>query len=124
LETVDLVERARFGGAYIFKYSPRPGTVSYYKYRDEIPPEEKQRRLEYLLSLQKSITAEENKRRVGQVVEVLVECETKPNSGRYLGKTRDNKTVIFPAEPELVGELVEVKVEEASVAGLFGHVVR
>jgi tRNA-2-methylthio-N6-dimethylallyladenosine synthase len=124
LETVDLVERARFGGAYIFKYSPRPGTVSYYKYRDEIPPEEKQRRLEYLLSLQKSITAEENKRRVGQVVEVLVECETKPNSGRYLGKTRDNKSVIFPAEPELVGELVEVKVEEASVAGLFGHVVR
>jgi len=123
LETVDLVRRARFGGAYIFKYSPRPGTVSYYKYRDEVPPEEKQRRLEHLLSLQKSITAEENRKRVGQVVEVLVEGRAKPNSREYLGKTRDNKTVIFPAEPEMVGELVKVKVEGASVAGLFGRIV-
>ncbi len=123
LETVDLVKKARFGGAYIFKYSPRPGTISFYKWPDAIPPEEKQRRLEYLLSLQKHITDEENRRLLGETVEVLVEGPTRPHSDRYLGKTRDNKTVIFPGNPEMVGTLVPVLVEEAGVAGLFGRVL-
>jgi len=123
LETADLVERARFGGAYIFKYSPRPGTISYYKYSDDVPPKEKQRRLEHLLKLQKRITDEENRKRVGELVEVLVEGPAKPGSGDYLGKSRQNKTVIFSAGPELVGTLVKVKVEEAGVAGLFGTVI-
>jgi len=60
-QTADLLRRARFGGAYIFKYSPRPGTISYYKYQDDVPAEEKQARLAYLLELQKRITAEENR---------------------------------------------------------------
>jgi len=123
-ETVDLVKRARFGGAYIFKYSPRPGTVSTYKWPDAVPPEEKQQRLEYLLSIQKQITTEENQKYVGQTVEVLVEGEAKPGSGRYLGKTRNKITVLFPGKPEWVGEFVWVKVDEASVAGLFGQVVK
>lgn len=122
-ETVDLVKKARFGGAYIFKYSPRPKTVSYYKWPDAVPPEEKQRRLEHLLQLQKRITAEENRKYVGRTVEVLVEGEAKPGSGRYLGKTRNKITTIFPGRPEWVGEFVKVRVEEASVAGLFGAVV-
>jgi tRNA-2-methylthio-N6-dimethylallyladenosine synthase len=120
-ETVDLVKRARFGGAYIFKYSPRPGTISYYKYGDDVPPEEKQRRLEHLLRLQKQIVEEENKRRVGDVVEVLVEGPAKPGSQSVLGKTRDGKTVVFPGGPEMIGTFVHVRVEEGSVAGLFGR---
>lgn len=122
-ETVDLVKKARFGGAYIFKYSPRPGTVSYYKWPDPVPPEEKQRRLEYLLQLQKQIVAEDNQKRVGQIVEVLVEGEAKPGSGQLLGKTRDNKAVVFPGKPEWIGEFVWVRVESATVAGLFGEAV-
>lgn len=118
-ETVDLVRRARFGGAFIFKYSPRPATVAFYKYRDIVPPEEKQRRLEILLNLQKQITAEENRRRVGQTVEVLVEGPAR-HAGLFMGKTRDHKTVVFSAPEDLTGELVAIKVTEASVAGLMG----
>lgn len=123
LETVDLVKRARFGGAYIFKYSPRPGTISYYKYEDDVPPEEKQRRLEHLLQLQKRITDEENRKRVGETAEVLVEGPAKQRS-HFLGKTRDNKTVIFPGSGEMIGTLVDVEIEEGGVAGLIGRVVR
>ncbi len=122
-ETVDLVKRARFGGAFIFKYSPRPGTVAYYKYRDTVPEEEKQRRLEILLALQKQITDEENRKRVGQRVEVLVEGPARAQ-GFVMGKTRDNRTVIFEGSSDLIGELVTVKITDGSVAGLVGKRVR
>lgn len=123
LETVDLVHKARFGGAFIFKYSPRPGTISYYKYPDLIPRQEKQRRLEHLLQIQKQITEEENRRRVGQTVEVLVEGEARTGSDRYLGKTRDNKTVLFLGSADMVGTFAHVVIEQAGVAGLFGRVI-
>lgn len=123
-ETVDLMVRARFGGAFIFKYSPRPGTIGSLKYGDPVPPEEKQRRLEHLLQLQKRITAEGNRSRVGETVEVLVEGPARSGSDRFLGKTRDNKTVTFPGMSQVVGTLVEVDVREGSVAGLSGQVRR
>ena len=120
-ETVDLVKKARFGGAFIFKYSPRPRTVSYYKYEDDVSPQEKQRRLEILLNLQKRIAEEENKKRIGQVVEVLVEGRNKPDSNLFYGKTRDNKTVVFEGKDDLIGQFVHVTVRDASVAGLMGE---
>ena len=125
-ETVDLVEKARFGGAFIFKYSPRPGTISYYKYADDVPDDEKQRRLEHLLDLQKRITDEENRQRVGETVEVLVEGPAKRKNDspdRYLGKTRDNRTVLFEGSDDMVGSRVNVAIDEGSVAGLVGRVV-
>lgn len=123
LETVDLIEKARFGGAFIFKYSPRPGTISYYKYPDAVPPEEKQRRLEHLLDLQKQITDEGNRTKVGGMVEVLVEGQARSGLDRYLGKTRNNKTVLFSGRPEMIGTFAQVAIEKAGVSGLFGHVV-
>lgn len=122
-ETVDLVERVRFGGAFIFKYSPRPGTISDYKHPDHVPLEEKQRRLEHLLHIQKRITDEENRTWVGKMAEVLVEGPARTSLGRYRGKTRDNKTVLFPGRPEMTGTFVKVTVENAGVAGLLGRVV-
>lgn len=122
-ETVDLVKRARFGGAFIFKYSPRPKTVAFYKYRDTVPEDEKQRRLEVLLTLQKQITDEENRKRVGQIVEVLVESPAR-SQGFVMGKTRDHRTVVFEGASDLIGELVHVKITQGSVAGLTGELVR
>jgi tRNA-2-methylthio-N6-dimethylallyladenosine synthase len=120
-ETVDLVKRAHFSGAFIFKYSPRPGTIAFYKYRDTISDEEKQRRLDILLTLQKQITNEENRKRVGQTVEVLVEGPARAH-GLMMGKTRDHKTVVFETTEELIGELVHVKITDGSVAGLSGQI--
>ncbi|OGF53695.1 MAG: tRNA (N6-isopentenyl adenosine(37)-C2)-methylthiotransferase MiaB [Candidatus Fraserbacteria bacterium RBG_16_55_9] len=122
-ETADLVEKARFGGAFIFKYSPRPGTISYYKHPDTVPLEEKQRRLEHLLHVQKRITDEENRAWVRRTVEILVEGRARTSLGRYLGKTRDSKTVLFPGRPEMIGTFAKVAVEDAGASGLFGRVV-
>ena len=122
-ETVDLVKQARFGGAFIFKYSPRPGTIAYYKYQDIVPDDEKQRRLEILLTLQKQIADEENRQRVGQTLEVLVEGPARAQ-GLLMGKTRDNRTVVFEGASDLIGELVHVKITQGSVAGLAGELVR
>lgn len=123
-ETIDLVKKSRFGGAYIFKYSPRPGTVSFYKFKpdQEIVDTEKQRRLEILLHLQKAITLEENKQRIGERVEVLADGHARAGDPNlYLGKTRDSKAVVFYSLKNPIGQLVNVRVQEASVAGLQGE---
>lgn len=121
-QTVDLVERARFGGAFIFKYSPRPGTISYLKYEDDVPLAEKQRRLETLLTIQKRISAEENQAQVGRKCEVLTERCAR-DKRRMLGKTRSNRTVLFEGPPSLIGQLVNVRIQAADIGGLYGEVV-
>jgi len=124
LETVDLVEKSRFGGAYIFKYSPRPGTISFYKYEDDVPTEEKQRRLVHLLDIQKKITDEENRKRIGERLEVLVEKQARAEHGGMIGKSRDHRTVIFPGSEEMAGTFVDVDVHDGGITGLFGNVVQ
>jgi len=124
-ETVDLVKKARFGGAYIFKYSPRPGTVSFYKFKldPEVTDAEKQRRLEILLAVQRQVTYEENQKRIGQTVEVLAEGHARAGDPHlYLGKSRDNKAVVFRSLINPIGTMVNVRVREASVAGLQGEI--
>lgn len=121
-QTVDLMEKARFDGAFIFKYSPRPGTISYLKYEDDVPLETKQARLEKLLVMQKQISEEQNKATIGKTYEVLVEKMAR-DQVRLLGKTRPNKTVLFHGDPSLIGQRVSVKINEADMGGLYGEVI-
>ncbi|MFQ5795345.1 MAG: tRNA (N6-isopentenyl adenosine(37)-C2)-methylthiotransferase MiaB [Candidatus Bipolaricaulia bacterium] len=124
-ETVDLVKRARFGGAFIFKYSPRPGTISYVRYRDGngIPDaQEQQRHLETLLNLQRSINEQENQKRIGEELTVLAEGRAKTGRGLY-GRTRDNKTAVFDGPPDWIGEFVQVRVERANAGSLYSRVL-
>lgn len=119
-ETVDLVQRARFGGAYIFKYSPRPGTISHVKHRDDVPLADKQRRLQRLLAVQKAITAEENRAQIGGTFEVLIEGVARDRT-RLRGKTRSNKTVLFPGEVNRIGTRLQLQVTGADVGGLYAE---
>ncbi len=121
-QTVDLMQQARFDGAFIFKYSPRPGTISYLKYEDDVPFETKQARLEKLLVMQKQISEEQNEATIGKTYEVLVEKMAR-DQVRLLGKTRPNKTVLFPGNPSLIGKLVNVKINDADMGGLYGEVI-
>lgn len=117
-ETVDLVERARFGSAFIFKFSPRPGTIAATKYGDPIPDEVKRRRHQELLELQRRISEEESRRLIGRKVEVLVEHSV---DGKLRGRSRDHRTVLFPGEERLLGELVRVKVVGTAGGTLLGR---
>jgi tRNA-2-methylthio-N6-dimethylallyladenosine synthase len=120
--TLDLIEQAEFGTVYVAAYSPRPGTQAA-RLPDDVPPEEKKRRLEEVLALSRRIALRLHQARVGSVVEVLVEGFL-PEKGLYFGKTRDFRTVLLPGEESLVGKLVQVRVEQASPGALRGEVVK
>lgn len=120
MHTVELVKRCEFHHAYIFKYSPRPGTPAAERMTDDVSPEEKRRRFIYLESVQKEI-----QRRVwrdnylNKVVSVLVEGHSK-KGGNLSGHTTCNKVVNFPGDESLIGKIVDVKVVECKNNSLFG----
>jgi tRNA-2-methylthio-N6-dimethylallyladenosine synthase len=76
-QTINLVERCRFKNSFIFKYSPRPGTVAIERFEDDVPKDVKRRRNNELLALQSRICAENNRQMIGKTVEVIVEGESK-----------------------------------------------
>jgi tRNA-2-methylthio-N6-dimethylallyladenosine synthase len=88
-------------------YSPRPGTVAATEMIDDVPREEKRRRLHEVETLQKDIAGGINARYLHRNVDVLVEGTAK---GRWYGRTRTNKIVHFPGDADLAGALVDVKI--------------
>ncbi|HYO07861.1 MAG TPA: MiaB/RimO family radical SAM methylthiotransferase [Tepidisphaeraceae bacterium] len=76
-QTVALVERCRFKNSFIFKYSPRPGTVAIDRFVDDVPEDVKRRRNNELLAAQQRVTAQVNRELVGRTLEVMVEGESK-----------------------------------------------
>ncbi|MEO6434780.1 MAG: MiaB/RimO family radical SAM methylthiotransferase [Tepidisphaeraceae bacterium] len=76
-QTVELVKRCRFKNSFIFKYSPRPGTTAIERFEDDVPEDVKRRRNNELLAIQQQVTVEENRKLVGQTLEVMVEGESK-----------------------------------------------
>ena len=117
--TVQLVEEVGFAGLFVFKYSPRPGT-SALVLGDDVPEEEKDRRLQVLNQGQQRFQAELNRRRVGESVEVLVEGSRQP--GRVMGRSRDFRIVHLPGGPELLGRLVRARVVAAGPNSLQAQV--
>ena len=104
--TKELMEEVRFDTAYIFKYSPRPYT-SAAKLPDDVSKEEKEERLNELLTLQKKISEEKAESLVGKVMEVLIERKEK---GKWLSKTRTHRTVLVESGDNLMGRLLQVKI--------------
>ncbi|MCS7259364.1 MAG: tRNA (N6-isopentenyl adenosine(37)-C2)-methylthiotransferase MiaB [Anaerolineae bacterium] len=92
---------------HVAMYSPRPGTLAATTMVDDVPPEEKKRRLDAVNALQEEIAARINHRLLGQRVEILVEGQQK---GKWKGRTRTNKLVFFSDDSgrDWHGELVEV----------------
>ena len=111
----------RYDSAFLFKYSPREGTRAW-KWGDTVPDDEKARRLQRLVALQESISAEINRRLVGAEVEVLVEGPARRTAGWMAGKSPQMKTVVFPSPAE-PGDLVRVRIEAATSHTLTGRQV-
>ncbi|HYW89281.1 MAG TPA: radical SAM protein, partial [Chloroflexota bacterium] len=105
--TLDMLDELRFDVVHVAMYSPRPGTVSATEMVDDIPRQEKRRRLHEVEQLQKRIAAEINTRYLGRTVDVLVEGTAK---GRWYGRTRTNKLVHFESAQPLAGRVVDVEV--------------
>lgn len=121
-ETLAAVSEIRYDSAFMFRYSVRPGTTAA-QYDDDVPEEDKIRRLNELIKLQQSISYEQNQREVGQIRFSLVEGFSKRNADKMRARTDGNKTVLFDGNHYDVGSVIPVKIHAADAFTLHGEVV-
>ena len=125
-DTLSVMRAVGYYYAYMFQYSERPGTLAALKYPDDIPAEEKTRRLNEIISLQNELSLESNRRDVGKTFKVLVEGPSKRDPKDSCGRASNNKMCVFPsAVPEKglsdckAGDYVNVKVLSCTSATLI-----
>jgi len=117
--SLSLVKEMGFDVVHVAAYSPRPGTIAWREYQDNIPAEVKKERLHKIEELQAAIAGEINSQLQGREVEVLVEGS---KGGKWFGRTRSNKLVFFEDAGDWLGQLARVKIEKTSPWSLGGEV--
>ncbi|MDR2627750.1 MAG: tRNA (N6-isopentenyl adenosine(37)-C2)-methylthiotransferase MiaB [Dysgonamonadaceae bacterium] len=118
--TLSLMREVGYDSAFLFKYSERPGTYAARHLPDNVPEEEKIKRLQGLIQLQNQLSGESNRRDVGKTVDVLIEGFSKRSREQLFGRTEQNKVVIFDRRDYRVGQYVRVKIDHATSATLSG----
>lgn len=121
-ETLSLVRECQFDSAFMFKYSERPGTYAAKHLPDNVPEEVKIERLNELISLQTEVSAEQNRKDIGKTFEVLVEGYSKRSRQQLMGRTEQNKAVVFDKGTYRIGDRVMVKITDATSATLLGTI--
>ena len=125
-ELIRFVKDIRFERMGAFAYSHKEGTYAYQHYKDEIPQEVKQDRLDYLMRVQEGISADVNASKVGQTFRVIVDRE---EEDFYVGRTQydspevDPEILISKDTPLSPGSFYQVKVIDAQAFDLYGKVL-
>ena len=119
--TLSLVKECQFDSAFMFKYSERPGTYAAKHLPDNISEEVKIERLNELIRLQTEVSAEQNSKDVGKTFEVLVEGYSKRSREQLMGRTEQNKAVVFDKGNHHIGDRVMVRITGSTSATLFGE---
>ena len=119
-ETLSLMREVGFDSSFLFKYSESPGAYASRPLPDNVPEEVKIARLQRMIDLQNELSLESNRRDIGREFEVLVEGFSKRSREQLFGRTSQNKVVVFDKGNHHIGELVNVKVTDASSATLLG----
>ena len=122
-DTISLMSEVGYEFAYMYKYSLRPDTQAARTMTDDIPDDEKTRRLTEIIELQRGLSMASNLRDVGKVFEVLVEGVSKRSDEQLYGRSPQNKVIVFPRKDYKVGDYVNVKVNSCSSATLIGESV-
>lgn len=122
--SLDLMREVGYDSAFMFKYSERPGTYASKHLPDNVPEEEKIRRLNELIALQTEISAQQNAKDVGKTFDVLVEGFSKRSREQLCGRTEQNKMVVFDKGSRHIGETVRVRITGATSATLLGEIVQ
>ncbi|MBR1447264.1 MAG: tRNA (N6-isopentenyl adenosine(37)-C2)-methylthiotransferase MiaB [Prevotella sp.] len=121
--SLSLMREVQYDSAFMFKYSERPGTYASKHLPDNVPEEEKIRRLNELIALQTEISAQQNRKDEGREFDVLVEGFSKRSRSQLCGRTEQNKMVVFDKGNHHIGETVRVKITGSTSATLFGEEV-
>ena len=121
--SLDLMREVGYDSAFMFKYSERPGTYASKHLPDDVPEEEKIRRLNELIALQTEMSAIQNKKDEGKEFDVLVEGFSKRSREQLCGRTEQNKMVVFDKAGHHIGETVRVRITGSTSATLLGEAV-
>lgn len=124
-ETLSMMEYARYDLSYMFFYSERPGTLAQRRYEDDIPLEVKKRRLQEIVNLQGKLSHDSNRQDVGKIFKVLIEASSKKTDSDWMGRSSQNKVVVFPKNnrDHKPGDYVRVRVTSCTQATLLGEIV-
>jgi tRNA-2-methylthio-N6-dimethylallyladenosine synthase len=117
--SLSLVQEMRFDVIHVAAYSPRPSTIAWREYQDNITAEVKKGRLNKIEELQTAVASEINSQLQGKEMEVLVEGKKK---GKWFGRTRGNKLVFFEDAGDWLGHLPIIWIERTSPWSLGGQV--
>ena len=122
-DTLSLFREVGFDSAFMFNYSERPGTLAARNYPDDVPAEEKTRRLNELIELQNGLSLESNRRDLGKNFEVLVEGPSKKGSGQLCGRNGAGKMCVWTDSTHKAGDYVHVNVTDCSSATLLCELI-
>jgi tRNA-2-methylthio-N6-dimethylallyladenosine synthase len=112
-----------YDSAFMFQYSMRPNTKAHRHFTDDVPLEEKTRRLNEIIELQNTLSLESNRKCVGKEYEVLIEGVSKRSTEQLIGRTPQNKVCVFDGKGHKIGDYVTVKVTSCTSATLIAELV-
>lgn len=121
-ESLSLMEYCKYGLAYLYYYSERPGTLAERRFEDDVPLETKKRRLQELVDLHRIHSLQGMQTEVGKTFKVLIEGASKKGDHDLYGRNDQNKVVILPAGEYKKGEYVHVFIDRCTAGTLFGKV--
>ncbi len=124
-ETISIMEYSGYDLSYMYFYSERPGTLAERRYTDDVPLEVKKRRLQEIVDVQYALSFSSNQRDLGKTFKVLIEGDSKRSAGDWMGRTTQNKVIIFPkgGHNYSKGDYAMVKVSDFTKATLLGAIV-
>ena len=122
-DTLSLMQYVEYDFGYMFAYSERPGTLAARKMEDDVPEEVKMRRLQEVVDLQQELSAKRTARFLNQVVEVLIEKESKKSDAHWSGRISENVVTVFPKENYKPGDFILVKITDCTTATLIGEAI-
>ena len=120
-KTVELVEYCGYDSAYIFKYSPRPGTPAYESY-DNVPEDEKTARFIELERVQREVQLRRLQRYLGTTISVLAERESTKSEFDISGHSTCHKVVNFNGSRDIIGTIRDVRITQVKSNSLYGEV--
>jgi tRNA-2-methylthio-N6-dimethylallyladenosine synthase len=120
-ETMSLTREVGYESMFSFKYSPRPNTLAQKRYPEDVPEQEKTRRIVALQALQRDIQLEMHKAQVGSTVSVLIDSVSRRRDSELSGRTFGNTVVNFPGPRTWLGRTIPVRVTRAGAYSLGGE---
>ena len=122
-DTISLMKYVKYDYGYMFKYSERPNTAAEKKFEDDVAEEIKQKRLVEVINLQQKQSLENNKKRLNNTYEVLIEGLSKRSKNHYYGRTTHNCVVVFEKSSHKVGDYVNVIINDCTAGTLKGKII-